>query len=610
MKKIITLLVIFLASVGTLRAQNQKWWGYIGEDDKLTMIGIGQAATYHCAIFVPGNHDATNGKSLRSLSFLLTAPHATNVKAWTASSLPSGSLSASNTLWMTDVEQVEQNNFTSVTLETPYTIPAEGVYVGYSFTISSASTEDDQYPVVVGGQAQVNGLLLRTNNGTWYDYYEEGFGVLSLRVLLEGQFANYAVSPSMVQDTYYAQIGQSADVDIALTNNGTATINNVAYTLTVDGVTTPEQTVTLSEGLATFKTSTITINVPAAATSSKDIQTVTITKVNGEANQSMNPGTQFTLNTMERLIPRNIVVEEFTGTGCGYCPRGLVGMEKLRQTFGDRFIGIGIHQYNSSDAMYIANYPNLNFSGAPSCRINRGKEIDPYYGSGGDVCDDFRMEMNIPAMVNVDVKGTMNEAMTEVEATAYIEPLYDSSDYTLELALVADGLSGTTSAWWQSNYYYNQPSSSVPDDMKIFCSGGKYGSSSVKGFVFNDVAVGTSYNKNGVNQVEALGTIAAGETREVSFTLSLPTKATLRNALKKGTIYVVALVIDKDGLIANAAKRLVGEDTIDGVSNVSTDFNTETTVRYSLNGMQLTTPQRGINIVRMADGNVRKVVVK
>jgi hypothetical protein len=220
------------------------------------------------------------------------------------------------------------------------------------------------------------------------------------------------------------------------------------------------------------------------------------------------------------------------------------------------------------------------------------------------------MEMNIPAMVNVDVKGTMNEAMTEVEATAYIEPLYDSSDYTLELALVADGLSGTTSAWWQSNYYYNQPSSSVPDDMKIFCSGGKYGSSSVKGFVFNDVAVGTSYNKNGVNQVEALGTIAAGETREVSFTLSLPTKATLRNALKKGTIYVVALVIDKDGLIANAAKRLVDEDTVDGVSNVSTDFNTETTVRYSLNGMQLTTPQRGINIVRMADGNVRKVVVK
>ena len=146
--------------------------------------------------------------------------------------------------------------------------------------------------------------------------------------------------------------------------------------------------------------------------------------------------------------------------------------------------------------------------------------------------------------------------------------------------------------------------------MKIFCSGGKYGSSSVKGFVFNDVAVGTSYNKNGVNQVEALGTIAAGETREVSFTLSLPTKATLRNALKKGTIYVVALVIDKDGLIANAAKRLVDEDTVDGVSNVSTDFNTETTVRYSLNGMQLTTPQRGINIVRMADGNVRKVVVK
>ena len=105
-------------------------------------------------------------------------------------------------------------------------------------------------------------------------------------------------------------------------------------------------------------------------------------------------------------------------------------MEKLRQTFGDRFIGIGIHQYNESDAMFNANYPYLNFGGAPSCRIDRGPVIDPYYGSNEDICDDFRSEMNKPAMVSVSVTGLINEAMTEVEATATIEPLFDTSDYT------------------------------------------------------------------------------------------------------------------------------------------------------------------------------------
>ena len=144
----------------------------------------------------------------------------------------------------------------------------------------------------------------------------------------------------------------------------------------------------------------------------------------------------------------------------------------------------------------------------------------------------------------------------------------------------------------------------------MFCSGGKYGSNSIKGFVFNDVAIGTSY-KNGVNQVDDLGTLTENETREVSYTLAMPTKATLRTALKKSTasVYVVALVVDKStGHIANAAKRLVGEEINAGVSTVKA--NTGITTNYSLNGTKLTAPQRGINIVRQADGTVRKVVIK
>ena len=179
--------------------------------------------------------------------------------------------------------------------------------------------------------------------------------------------------------------------------------------------------------------------------------------------------------------------------GCGWCPRGLMGMEKLRNTFGDRFIGIGIHQYNETDAMFIANYPYLDWEGAPSCRIDRGAEIDPYFGSSDDIVNDFQDEMNQPSFVDVDVCGFMDEAMTEVETKAYIKPLYDTDEYELELALVADGLSGSTSAWWQSNYYSSQPTSQTPNDLRVFCSGGKYGSNSIKGFVFNDVAIGTSY---------------------------------------------------------------------------------------------------------------------
>ena len=617
MKRFFTLLTFLsMTCIASIQAattavgENQKWWGYMGDATEGNSVGMGQIAdTYHCAIFLPGNHDIAGGKSIRAVRFSLLAEHATNVKVWVATKLPNSSPDGTNTQRVVDVPNEKLGMNIEVTLPEPYTITSEGVYVGYSFTITSASTQDDQYPVLTVGTDMPNALLLRTDNRLreWVDLYGNNFGVLDLKVLLEGTFAQYLLSPSVKQDKYFVQLGETVDVDVTLTNNGEVAVNNFCYTLD-NG---EEQTVDLSTAaLNPGKQTRLTVTIAADDAEGSSTKTLTVTKVNGNKNESANASTSFTVLTMKQLIRRKVVVEEFTGTGCGWCPRGLMGMEKLRNTYGDRFIGIGIHQYNNSDAMFIANYPDLNWSGAPSCRIDRGAEIDPYFGSSDDICDDFQYEMNQPSFVDVDVCGFMDEAMTEVETKAYIKSLYDTNDYALELALVADGLSGSTSAWWQSNYYSSQPASQTPSDLLVFCSGGKFGSNSIKGYVFNDVAIGTSY-KNGMNQAEALGTLTAGETREVSCTLAMPTKATLRTALKKSaaSVYVIALVVDKTtGRIANAAKRLVGEEINTGVKTVQT--GTGITTNYSLNGTKLAAPQRGINIVRQADGSVRKVVIK
>ena len=616
MKRIFTLLTFLsIACIASVQAatnaagETQKWWGYIDGATGGKSVGLGQNAdTYHCAIYLPGDHDIVGGKSICAVSFSLLSPHASNVKVWVATKLPTSTPDANNTQWVADVPSENLGENIEVALNEPYAIPANGVYVGYSFTITSASTEEDQYPVLTVGTDLPNALLLRTDNlvPEWVDLYGNGFGMLNLKVLLQGTFAQYSLSPSVQQDKYYVQLGETVDVDINLANNGEKSVNSFSYTLD-NG---EEKTVELGTALNPGETTRFTTTIAADIEESSSTKTLTVTKVNGNENESSNASTNFTVYTMSRIIPRNVVVEEFTGTGCGWCPRGLMGMEKLRNTYGDRFIGIGIHQFNETDAMYIANYPYLNWQGAPSCRINRGADIDPYYGSGDDICDDFLAEMSLPSTVEVDVCGFMDEAMTEVTATAYIKPLYDTNEYALELALVADGLSGSTSAWWQSNYYSSQPTSQVPEDLRIFCSGGKYGSNSIKGYVFNDVAIGTSY-QNGKNQVEALGALSAGETREVNYTLSMPTKATLRTALKKSSasVYVVALVVEKSsGRIVNAAKRLVGEEINTGVNMVQAE--TGITTNYSLNGVKLAAPQRGINIVRQADGSVRKVVVK
>ena len=73
---------------------------------------------------------------------------------------------------------------------------------------------------------------------------------------------------------------------------------------------------------------------------------------------------------------RKVVVEELTGTACGWCPRGLVGMKMLRDLYGDRFIGVAVHQFNATDPMYTPDYADIDWSdggskGAPCCMIDR-----------------------------------------------------------------------------------------------------------------------------------------------------------------------------------------------------------------------------------------------
>ena len=206
----------------------------------------------------------------------------------------------------------------------------------------------------------------------------------------------------------------------------------------------------------------------------------------------------------------------------------------------------------------------------------------------------------------LEVSGTFDEAFTKVNATANAKPLFDGS-YQVELALVADGLTGSGSGWNQSNFFYQYSSSDLPEDLAQFGNGGAYGTSSVKGWIFNDVAIASSY-VNKKNQIPGQA-LTAGTTGAFTYTLNLPTKEALKNALQKDQIYVVAILLDSNGNVVNAAKKKVGEHDPSGISSVSTTNATES-VRYTLDGRQISAPQHGLNIVKMSDGTVKKVMVK
>ena len=499
-----------------------------------------------------------------------------------------------------------------IQLPTPCEIPAEGIYVGYSFTITSVATSGDAYPVLFSGKAAPNTLILKTEKNVpdWSDLYSNDFGKLFLQVLLEGTFADNNATVADFGPVYSA-LGESTTAMIAITNGGGTPLSSIDYTITTDGVTGAEQHVDIANPIVFSNTDKVSITIAADDATGAKAKTLNITKVNGNANTAADATANFTLYTLPELVERNIVVEEYTGTGCGYCPRGLAGMEKMRQAFGDRFVGIGIHQYNSSDAMYISpsGYAKLNFDGAPSCRINRGEVIDPYYGSADDILVDCVEELAIPALAKVNVSATIDEELKKVDAKAQVETLLDNSEYTLEFVVIGDGLTGTGSGWNQSNYYYQYSASELPEDLAIFGNGGKYGKSSVTGWIFNDVALVSSYVSNS-NKAPKLDVMNAGEQKEAEYSLTMPTKTTLKNAVKNAELFIVALIVDKEKHIVNAAKAPITIADPSGIENVNAAANNEQIARYTLDGRRVQGMQKGLNIVRMANGKTIKVIQK
>ena len=609
-KKVLFLFAAFLLT-SVAQAQNEsqeQWWGYVSADTQRLGLGVQAADTYHCAIFIPGNQAVASGKTIKAVRFGLTAAGAENVKVWLASSLPA-SITKANTLQIVNVTTTGQT--VDVNLTSPYTIPAGGVYVGYSFTIGKVTTQDDQYPVLTTGSDNPNGLYLKTDQNvpSWSNLYGNGYGSLFLQVLLEGEFLDNAAVPNDF-GPLYSLLGQPVTDQFAITNIGTTPLSSIDYTITSDGVTSAEQHIDITSPIAFNNTNYVSITVPADTAARASTKTLNITKVNGIDNAKADQAAKFTLYTLPEKVDRNVVVEEYTGTGCGYCPRGLIGMEKLRNTYGDRFIGIGLHQYNTSDAMYINPnaYAKLSFSGAPSCRMDRGDEIDPYYGSSNDICDDFAAQMTVPALAQVSVSGVVDSLLTKVEAKAEVKALIDDSKFTLEFVVVGDSLKGTGAAWNQSNYYYQGTTAQwgVGNDMAIFCKGGQYGKSSVSGWYFNDVALCSSYVSN-VNKAPALGTLAGGETKEAEYTLTLPTKTTLKNAIKQDQLYVIALLVDQNKRIVNAAKAKIEMEQPEVIEPDTTEVIIPDTVVVNPDDLELEAPEGWVKAI--ANGNLADSVV-
>ncbi|MCI6500504.1 MAG: thioredoxin family protein, partial [Prevotella sp.] len=89
---------------------------------------------------------------------------------------------------------------------------------------------------------------------------------------------------------------------------------------------------------------------------------------------------------------------------------------------------------------------------------------------------------------------------------------------------------------------------------------------------------------------------------------TLPVTSTLIQ--DKDMLSLTAILVNLNNLgIVNAAQVHLGAGAA-GITDVQKDANSNVVERYNLNGMRVNAPQKGLNIVKLADGRCVKVAVK
>ena len=532
----------------------------------------------------------------------------------------------------------------SVKLPTPFTIPADGALVGYSYDGKSS----DKSIVLAGISSEAAGCFFQ------YDYEgERTFESLSSIIGMsssiqigldvsdcEANDATVSANPELT-----TLVNTRQQYPFYITNNSAKPITQLTYSISVDGENGAEKSLDLSSPIESMETASIPYTT---AFEDDGLHTVelNISKVNGNTNINKQSSAAYSIIALEKSADRVSVVEEQTGTWCGWCPRGHVALDLLNKQLGDKVVTLAGHftngesqvdpmniyqlDENSTQAEALADYgfvamyvsSMLGGGGLPGAMFDRVVAADPYVGANTTKGKNGTYEYGATDLVNLLKEGNPSEADFSMTAswaddkntdikvdltTTFNYNRFGSFPYGVAFVLSENGMTGKGATWKQLNYYsklagVNGASDFNNPDMAAWFKAGSYVSTT-----YDNVVV-QAWNPFGNAAIvdKSVTDIVKGEAIHFSTTLKVNSDL-IQNY---NNLTLSALLVNLNSLaVVNAAKVVLGNCAA-GIEDVNSEVNNNVVSRYNVNGMRINGAQKGLNIVKLANGKVVKMAVK
>ncbi len=505
------------------------------------------------------------------------------------------------------------------TVTSDYTIGSDPLLIGFSYKQTSSG-----YPISTNSKVTYDGCFYcYANLGYGTGWYNMGtsYGSVSVQLIVEKD-GGFSKLDGKIQDLYIPAFVKDGDTEVYFngSSNLGATFKAVEYGVKLNGTevatfdNTSADTGEKVDVTGTSQTFGGKITFPAAnikGLGEENELSVYIKSVDGQTPENTDDDVVSTTfkSYNQSVAHQKQLVEHFTSQYCTYCPLGITILETLTKQRSDiAWVSLHGNMQSGNDAYTISDastYMNYATSGFPSAAFNR-YYLAPVFGGTNDGELSFGLgysstyatqvatmfsniikqsNADIPAFTSVDIATTYDEATKALDIKVSGEGVEDVSkllgDAVLTVYLTEDGLVAKqlNQGTWNYKYTHNnvlRKIVSAPLGDAV---------------TWNDNKFENNYN------VTLNSSWDAANMHVVAF---------ISSPLTVSNEYTSAY---DEVWVNNTNCVKVGGTT--GISNaISTDKNATEIARYSLDGVQLSAPQKGLNIVKMSDGSIVKVMVK
>ena len=162
----------------------------------------------------------------------------------------------------------------------------------------------------------------------------------------------------------------------------------------------------------------------------------------------------FEISNVPSAFTKKVLIEEFTGAWCGYCPDGAHIVESIINDNNGKVVGVSLH---SGDAMEVAHtnflettYQNTGYPSGMVDRVSINGSTSLNRGYWESVAN---AQLSETAVCGLAIISEVNGQNATVEVHAGFNSTLNGDDYRLTVYLIEDGVTGTGYWYDQSNYY-------------------------------------------------------------------------------------------------------------------------------------------------------------